>query len=208
MGLFDDLGVDMDSIKAGGFSDPDDGTYEFIISEGTIRNGSTNKPDTTFYTIEYSLDEAGSKTEWFTIAENGVVTERALQSLGFLKSRLQDLGIDASEFDPEETDLEGISGVFQLKTTKDRKGIDRQNIRNVKVDVDEADVSDEPTDYDDGSAAQYAAIKKRVQAKRAEREEQEAAPVTKAAPVKKAPARKPKPAPVEDDGDDDENPFE
>lgn len=195
MGLFDDFDIDMDDVKAAdGFSNPDDGNYDFEVTEAGLRNGTKKKPDDTFFVIYYSLDEAGSKQEWFTVAEDGERTARAKQSLGFLKSRLIDLGLEAASLnDISSDDLEGIRGTLQLVTTKNAKG-EFQNIKNVKVAEAEDEDEDEP-EVDD------AALKKQVAAKRAARAKAEAAAK---APVKKRPA---KPAPAEDD-DEDENPFE
>lgn len=193
MGLFDDFDIDMDDVKAG-FSNPDDGLYEFEITEAHTQNGTKKNPDDTFFVINYSLDEAGSKQEWFTIAQDGEVTDRAKQSLGFLKSRLIDLGFSASalnDLDPD--DLEGIRGTLKLVTTKNAKG-EFQNIKSVKVADDDSAEDEEPEETDEQ-------IKARVAAKRKARE----AATEKKAPAKKTTARKPKPA---DEDDEDENPFE
>lgn len=211
MGLFDDFDIDMDDVKAASF-DFEDGTYEFTISEASVRNGTKKKPDDTFFVISYNLDEAGTYQEWFTVAQDGEVTQRAKQSLSFLKARLIDLGLEPAslnDLDPE--DLEGIQGVLQLKTTKNAKG-EFQNVRNVRVV--EGGVSDEPSDYDEDSEPEVAKvatrkkaaaredsdaeIKQRVAAKRAAREKAEA-------PASTTRKRAAKP-PVEDD-EDEENPF-
>lgn len=193
MGLFDDFDIDMDEVKAASF-DFEDGTYEFEIAEARRQNGSKNNPDNTFFVIHYSLNDgtAGTYQEWFTIAEDGEVTKKAQQSLGYLKARLVDLGIEPAamnELEPEE--LEGISGTLQIKTTK-KNGNSYQNLRNVKVG--DSPVEDEPEEDD-------AEIKKRVAAKQAARKTSgtKAATVTKKAPAKKTTA---------DDDDDEDNPFD
>src|SRR5690606_1138140 len=141
MGIFDDYGVDPDEIKESSF-DIEDGTYRFEIAEAEILEGTSNKPDTTFFIIDYQLededgDSAGSTREWFTMAEDGdSETRRAQQSMSFLKSRLKSLGVtDLKNFDGSE--IVGLEGVLQLKSTpgkganKDKK---YQNVKNVRVD--------------------------------------------------------------------------
>lgn len=187
MSIFDTLGVNWDEIEKGGFTTPPDGFYTFEISEADLRRGTKNKPDDLFYVIDFGLAEAGSKQEWFTVAENGELTERARKSLGFLKSRLADLGVDDSDFDPETTDLSGVTGTLELVT---RNGY--QNIRNVTADEVE---DEEESDTD-------AQIKARVQAKRAAREKSAPKP-----PAKAKPARSAKAKPSEDE-DEDDNPFD
>lgn len=197
-GLFESLGIDKDAIEeATGFFNPPDGTHPFEIAEAEIRNGTNNKPDTTFYVIDYDLEEHGHKLEFFTVAEDGEFTDAAEKSLGFLKRRLRDLDVDWDDFDPEETSLEGIRGFMKLVTTKSKKdGKEYQNIRDITVEEIEGD--EDPSNYDDGSAAQDAAIKARVQAKRAEREAPAKAPA-------KPRTRAAKPAAVTGSQD---NPFE
>lgn len=192
-GLFDSLGVNVEDLpESTGFTNPKDGFYNFEITEVTKRHGTSKDPNVTKLTIEYDLDEAGKTMEWFTLAEDGEVTEKARKSLGFLRDRLISLGVDPSTFNPEDDELIGITGSLKLQT---RNGF--QNVRNVEVDNDvNEEVSDEPSDYDDGSQKQDAAIKRRVAANRAARE----------AEAKRTVARKP--APKKDADEDDENPFE
>lgn len=144
MGIFDDYGVNPDEIKESSF-DIEDGTYRFEIAEAEILEGTNNKPDTTFFIIDYQLededgDAAGSTREWFTMAEDGDSdTRRAQQSMGFLKSRLKGLGItDLHDFDGSE--IVGLAGVLQLKSTPG-KGSNKdktfQNVKNVRLDEKE-----------------------------------------------------------------------
>lgn len=217
MGLFDDFDIDMDDVKAAGGFDFEDGFYEWTISEALRQNGTKSKPDTTFFIIKYNLDEAGTYWEWFTLAEDGdSTTTNAKRSLGYLKSRLAELGIPAAEMnDMEPEDLEGISGTFKLVTTKNAKGT-FQNIRNFKVEGAAEEEEEEPApkprarrkpaakpapepedEGDDEPEESDADIKARVAAKRAAREKAEA-PAAKRASRKQALA----------DDDEDENPFE
>lgn len=184
MGLFDDYGIDADSIKESNF-DIEDGTYLFEVAEAETLDGTANKPDTTFFYIDYQLEDedgeaAGSTREFFTLAEDGdSETRRVQQSLSFFKSRLKSLGVtDLSNFDGSE--IIGLKGSLRLASTPG-KGANRdkmyQNIKSLRLS-----------------------------------EEEEAPAPKKAAPAKKAakPAAKPKPAPApepDEDDDSDENPF-
>lgn len=201
MGLFDDFDIDMDEVKAAGSFDFEDGHYSFEVSEALVQQGTKNDPDDTKFIIKYDLNdgEAGTYWEWFTIAVDGdSEAAKAKQSLSFLKNRLLDLGIPASELntiDPE--DLEGITGTLELKTTsgKGKNAANTyQNVRNVKVG--KAEPTEEPDEEDEDTTA---AIKKRVAAKRAAREAAAKAPAKK--PAAKRPAR-----PAADEEDED-NPF-
>ena len=184
MGIFDDYGVDPDEIKESNF-DIEDGTYRFEISSAEIIEGTNNKPDTTFFVIDYELededgDAAGSTREWFTMAEDGDSdTKRAQQSMGFLKTRLKSLGVtDLKGFDGSE--IVGLTGVLQLRSTpgkganKDKKF---QNVRSVKVDEAEpapapkkAPAKKAPAKVEESDES----IKARVKAKQAARAAAEA----------------------------------
>ena len=144
MGIFDDFGIDSDAIKESSF-DIEDGTYYFEVAEAEIQEGTQNKPDTTFFYIDYQLtdedgDTAGSTRSWYTMAEDGdSETKRVTQSLGFFKSDLKRLGVtDLANFDGSE--IVGLKGVLQLKSTPG-KGANRdktyQNIRNLRLTEEE-----------------------------------------------------------------------
>ena len=226
MGLFDDFDIDMDEVKAAGGFEFEDGHYDFEISEALIQNGTKNDPDDTKFIIKYDMDEAGTYWEWFTIAVDGDPTaKKAEQSLGFLKSRLVDLGFSPSalnDLDPE--DLEGIVGSLQLLTTsgKGKNAANKyQNVRNVKVAVEEEEPEPEPAPKrtrvakpkaveveeveeeveDDEPEETDAEVKQRVAAKQAAR----TAPA-KTATVKKAPVKRAA-KPAEEEPEDEENPF-
>ena len=223
MGLFDDFDIDMDEVKAAGGFDFEDGHYDFEISEALIQNGTKNDPDDTKFIIKYDMDEAGTYWEWFTVAVDGDPEHpKAKQSLGFLKNRLIDLGFTASALnDLEPEDLEGIVGTLELRTTSGKgknAGNKYQNVRNVKVAVEEEEPEPEPKkpvrrrpaakpapepepDEDDEPEESDAEIKKRVAAKQAAR-----AIGTKTATVRKAAPTKRSAKPAEDD-EDEENPF-
>lgn len=192
MGLMDDFNVDMDEIKAGGF-DIEDGTYDFEISEALKQEGTKNKPDTTFFIIKYDLDEDGTYWEWFTVAEDGELTKRAKQSLGFLKTRLKSLGFSDNLNELEAEELEGVVGTLTLKTTKTAKG-EFQNIRRITVgDAEEAE-DDEP---EEEPVVDDKKLKQQVAAKRAARE-------AKTPPAKTTTRRS---TSKKGDDEDSDNPF-
>ena len=220
MGLFDDFDIDMDEVEeAGGFSF-EDGTYDFEIAEALTQNGTKNKPDTTFFIIKYALNdgEAGTYWEWYTVAVDGSSEHaNAKRSLGFLKSRLMDLGFKASQLnDIDGEDLEGIQGTLKLVTTSG-KGANAankyQNVRDVKVGADEPEkapvkaetkrrhaakpVEDDEEDEDLDAIKQRVAAKRAARAKATSEDDEEEAP-------KPAPRRRR--AVAEDD--EDENPFD
>lgn len=205
MGLFDDYDIDIDEVKEAGGFDFDDGPYEFEISEALRQNGTKNDPNDTKFIIKYDLDEAGTYWEWFTLAVDGDPAHpKAKQSLEYLKSRLLDLGLKASELSSfDEGDLEGVTGSLKLVTTK-KNGNSYQNVRNVKVfeteDEPEDEPEEKPTRARSSAAKQKAddvAAKKRVAERRAEREAAEK-PATKRTPRSRAKAS---------DDEDEENPF-
>ena len=175
MGIFDDYNIDVAAIKEQGGFEIEDGTYRFVIAEAEILDGTDNKPDTTFFIIDYQLededgDPVGSTRSWYTMAEDGdTETKRVAQSMGFFKSDLKRLGVkDLKSFDGSE--LIGVTGVLQLKSTPG-KGANRdkmfQNVRNVRVD--EAEEAPAPK-----KAKADAEAKKRVQAKQKARAEEPA----------------------------------
>lgn len=196
MGIFDDYGVDPEEIKESSF-DIEDGTYRFEVAEAEVLNGTANKPDTDFFIIDYQLededgDSVGSTREWFTMAEDGdSETKRAQQSMGFLKSRLKSLGVtNLKDFDGSE--IIGLTGVLQLKSTPGKganKNTKYQNVKNVRLD----------------EAEEEAPAPKKASAKKATISKEDAAAKArvKANQARRAAAA----AEVEDDEDEDENPF-
>lgn len=220
MGLFDDFDIDMDDVKETGNFAIDDGWYDFEVTEALRQNGTKNDPDDTKFIIKYDLEEAGTYWEWFTLAVDGDASHpKAKSSLGFLKARLLSLGLKASElndFEPE--DLEGIVGKLELRTTKNKKNQEFQNIKNLVIEEDAAPepepekparrtraanpADDEPEDDAD--------IKRRVAAKRAAREEEadeKPAPRTRRTVTKDEPAPRARRGRAAADEDENENPF-
>lgn len=185
MGIFSDYDIDIDSVKENNF-DVADGVYLFTVAEAEVLDGTANKPDDTFFIIDYQLedengDAAGQKREWFTLAQDGdATTKRAKQSVSFLKARLVSLGLKGAQLvDFDGSEIVGKTGSLQLKTTPSKNGGGEfQNIRNVRVVEDSEDEEPAPKK----TAPKRAAAKK-------------------SAPKKSAPVEE------SDDEDDDENPF-
>lgn len=181
MGIFDDYGIDPDSIKDSGFGIPD-GTYLYEVSEAENQDGSTNHPNNVFHIITFQLENENGESEgeyknWTTLKnadEDGdelPLTKGHQYGLSLLKGHLKNLGIKPAELESYNgSQIIGKTGTLSFKTTK-RNGKENQNMTIVSVD--------------EGSGPQP----KKAAAK---------------APAKAAPARRAKPAPVEDD---DENPF-
>ena len=140
MGLFDEYGVNMDEVKESSWEVPDD-IYEFAVGSCWIQEGTKKDPDAQFFVIEYLLGDEGDlkKSEWFGLpADPTAPTDKELQKLGFLKTRLKSLGIPEGNLnDVDEDTLVGITGTLQIVT---RNGF--QNIRNVRVD-EEQEVAEE-----------------------------------------------------------------
>jgi hypothetical protein len=138
MGLFADLGVDMESQEATSFQDPDPGYYAFEISAAAVVYGTSKDESVVKFRVTYALfnddgTPAGSKDEWWTLFENyDEETELTNKSRGYLKGRLLDLGVSKPLNEIEESDLEGLQGTLRLI----QKG-DYTNIRNVKGEVKE-----------------------------------------------------------------------
>lgn len=184
MGIFSDYDIDIDSVKENSGFDVEDGVYQFTIAEADTLDGTPNKPDTTFFYIDYSLedengDTAGIKRAWYTLAEDGDTdTKRVKQSMSFLKGDLLRLGLKGSQLaDFDGSELVGRTGTLQLKTGAGKNGKQGyQNIRNIRLD--------------DGDEAEEAPAPKKA---------------SKPAAKKAAPKKAAEPEPEE--GDEDDNPF-
>lgn len=144
MGIFDDYGIDPDSIKESSF-DKKDGTYRFEISEAETRDGSTNNPNNTFFVITYQLedengDPAGEHNSWTTLVRRdedgediGLTAGQAV-GLSIFKGTLKTLGIKAAELAAfTGAEIVGLTGTLTLKTTT-RNGKSNQNLKIIEVD--------------------------------------------------------------------------
>lgn len=175
MGIFSDYNIDIEAVKENNF-DVLDGVYFFTVAEAEVLEGTQNKPDTTFFVIDYQLedengDAVGQKREWFTLAEDGdSETKRATQSTSFLKTRLISLGLKGealAHFDGSE--IVGLTGTLQLKTGPGKNGNPGfQNMRNVKVD-EAPEPKKAPAKKATAKSEDDTEIKARVKAKQAAR---------------------------------------
>lgn len=134
MGFLSELGIDADEIEAAGFSEADPGFYAFEISEAAVIEGTSKDEDVVKFRITYALFDdnetpAGSKSEWWTLFEvaGEEPGEVAVKSRGYLKGRLNDLGITTPLNDLELDEIEGITGTLRLVANGDYT-----NVRNVK----------------------------------------------------------------------------
>jgi len=191
MGLFDDFDINEEDVKTSSF-DIADGVYRFEISDAERRDGSTNKPDNTYFVISFQLedengDSAGEKQSWHTLAVDGDAEHR-IAKIGWstLKGLLLSLGIKGSELqDFEGPEIVGVRGTLQLKTGAKKGNKDPyQNIRNIHVDDEDAEEEE--------------ALAPKKASKPAAK---------KAAPAKAKPAKKAPEPEDEGDDEDDDNPF-
>lgn len=135
MGLLDDYGLDLDEVEAPSW-DIADGAYEFVIGDLFIKNGSNANPDKSWIIIEYLVGESGKRfSELYQLPVDAAnPTDGELMTLGRYKSRVISFGFDESEVNNVDRDsVVGITGTFQLRTTKGKNGGLFQNIRNLKV---------------------------------------------------------------------------
>lgn len=196
MGIFDDFNIDIDAVKESSF-DIEDGTYRFEIAEAEQLDGTDNKPDTTFFIIDFQLededgDAAGQTRTWYTLAEDGDTdTKRVLQSMSFFKADLKALGVkDFANFDGSE--LIGKTGTLRLVSTPGKganKGKTFQNVKSITLDEEEE-----------------APAPKKAPAKRAASSTAKADAEAKAR-VKANQAKRAAEAEESDEDDEDDNPF-
>lgn len=176
MGILDDYGIDPDSIKESSF-DIEDGTYYFEVAEAEVQEGTQNRPDTTFFYIDYQLfdeedEPVGSTRAWYTLAEDGDSdTKRVHQSMSFFKADLKRLGVsNLSDFDGSE--IVGLKGVLQLVSTPGKgasKGKMYQNIRNIRLTEEAAPAPKKAPAKKSSISKEDAETKARVKAKQAAR---------------------------------------
>lgn len=182
MGLLDDYQIDLNEVEEANYNVPDD-FYEFIIGDMFIKEGTKKDPNAMNLVIDYSLGDTGkSKQEWFGLpADSSSPTDKELQKLGFLKTRLLSLGAteaQLTDIDPE--DFIGLSGTLEVFT----KG-DYQNIKNVRIDTDDSDAEVEVEEK-----AEPKAPVKKVAPKAAARKAEAAPEKAASAGVKKNPFAK------------------
>jgi hypothetical protein len=138
--FLEEFGIDeSDVVEPTGFDvKPKDDTYEFTISKAYVDDGSKANPGNKAVRIYYDLGEVEYSNgkvghyeamEYFLVKENGQVTEKVLEKMGWLKRRLSDFGLELASFDPEA--LVGRTGAVTLKT--------KNNYQNVSKVVAEPD---------------------------------------------------------------------
>lgn len=139
--FLEEFGIDeSEVVEPTGFDvKPKDDTYEFTISKAYVDDGSKANPDNKAVRIYYDLGEVEFSNgkvghyeamEYFLVKENGEVTEKVLEKMGWLKRRLSDFGIELANFDPES--LVGRTGAVTLKT---KNGY--QNVSKVVAEPDD-----------------------------------------------------------------------
>lgn len=190
-GLLGAFNIDMDTVEAPSFDVKDD-TYEFVVGDLFLVEGTKNHPDRTWLVLEFLLgDDGKKKSEWFELpADSDNPTPKEMEKLGYMKLRLKALEVPdekLNSFGPE--DVIGKRGVFTLAT---KNGF--QNIRNFTLseDQDPAPVAEKPVVRRKAAAkpvAQAAPVAEEVaDDSEEEPEEAPATPVAKAAVPSKAAA--------------------
>lgn len=166
MGFLDDYGIGSDDIQEPTFERklPAAGTHLFEVGDAVVKKGTKNKPTDVNFLITYQLfdadgDPTGSAEEWFLMKENGQVTDRVKDKLGWLNVRAKSLGFSGIE-DPEFSadNCIGIKG--RLEVVHNKSG-DRTfaNVKNVKADADTSD--DDSNEFAVTAAAPKASAAKR-----------------------------------------------
>lgn len=150
MGFLEEYGIKEDEIQEAGFKLPPTGRARFEIGDAKVQKGTKNKPGEQGFIVTYQLSDfdgepIGKADERWVMKQDGKVTPRAAQSLGFLDLRIKQLGFIGGLNDPEFTGpdaLVGIRGTLEVihNTQGDRKFA---NVRNVEVDENDAEESDD-----------------------------------------------------------------
>ncbi len=126
-GFFGDLAGDIISNAEDiGFSDPDDGLYEFEVLSGELKVGTKKDPDAKGFIVHFNLnnDQVEDKKygEYFGVPQPSDPrnpSEREKQQASFLKARLLSLGIGPEKLNSfEGDDIEGVTGTLRIVTNK------------------------------------------------------------------------------------------
>lgn len=139
MGLLDEFDIDMSGVEApeSGYASLPDDIYEYTVGDVYLKEGSKKNPEQNFIVFKYLLGEDGKEySEFFGLPlDVQRPSDNELKKLGFYKSRLLSLGVSPDAVnDVEASDLVGITGTFELRTTRSKNnGQEYQNIRNFKV---------------------------------------------------------------------------
>lgn len=152
MGFLDDFGIKSDDVTAPIYERklPAAGHHLFEIGDAAVRKGTKNKPQDIMFLIEYQLSDAdgdptGSSSEWFTMKQNGEVTEYCSQQLGYLDLRAKNLGFKDGLNDPEFSaeNIIGIRGKLEIVHNKGKGANSDRTYANVK-NVTEFEDDEEP----------------------------------------------------------------
>jgi hypothetical protein len=155
MGLLEDFNIDMKDIKANsGFEITATGFWNFTIGAAFIKEGSVANPDKSWIIIEYILDNEDGETDKYSDLfelpkDSRDLTKKELQTMGFYKARMLELGFHEDEInDIEGEELVGMTGTLEVYHTRgkgDNSDKTYANVRHVKVSTDEETTTfDEP----------------------------------------------------------------
>lgn len=125
-----------ETIAPSDFSGPEDGTYEFELTDIYVKEGSQANPDARWIFVEYQLETGTKYNELFTLPKDPErPTENERKTIGRYLSRLQSLGVPRNEVNTVNTDtLVGRTGALTLRTTTNRQsGREYQNISKLVV---------------------------------------------------------------------------
>jgi hypothetical protein len=127
MGFFSDLNTDFISdAEEVGFSDPDNGLYQYEVIGGELQRGTKKDPNALGFIIKYSLtnDSVTDKkySEYFGVPQPSDPrnpTDREKQQASFLKARLVSLGVAPDKINSMDADdLIGAEGTLRIITNK------------------------------------------------------------------------------------------
>lgn len=150
MGFLDEYGFGEDDVKTPTFERklPAAGTHNFEIGEAVVKKGTKNQPNNVSALITYQLSDAdgdptGAAEEWFLMREDGKVTERVQEKLGWLDLRAKSLGFEGGINDPEFSmdNLIGLTGRIEIVHNKSGERT-FANVRNVTVDTPDSGADD------------------------------------------------------------------
>lgn len=136
-----EYGIDENQIQEAGFKLPPEGRARFEIGDAKVQKGTKNKPGEQAFIITYQLSDAdgdplGKAEDRYVMKQDGKVTPRAQESLGYLDMRLKQLGFVNGLRDEDFTGpdaLVGIRGSLRVEhtTNGERKFA---NVRDVEVE--------------------------------------------------------------------------
>lgn len=126
-----------ESIEPSDFNGPEDGTYQFEVTDIYVKDGSQANPDSRWIFVEYQLDTGRKYNELFTLPKDPErPTDKEQQTIGRYLSRLMTLGVERNQVNTVNAKtLIGRAGTLTLRTTTNRQsGREYQNISKLVVD--------------------------------------------------------------------------